>query len=231
MKLVDLSRELYHRTPTHPAHPPVTMMPWNTHGEVKQAEDVIFTSSSLFMTLGDHAGTHVDAAAHFDASPEAATIDKVPLENFYTEAVCLDLSHMPLRSDISVNDLEKAEERSGETIRPGDTVFLYMGFNERVPIEAPGYAYDFSGLTKESAEWLGHKQIVSFGVEAMSPARPGRNNYIVHQVCRDLGFTHMECLINLDQLVGKGRFRFIGFPLKIRGGTGSPIRAVAVLQN
>jgi kynurenine formamidase len=45
-----------------------------------------------------------------------------------------------------------------------------------------------------------------------------------------MGYTHMEGLTNLDKLVGKGRFRFIGFPLKIRGGTGSPIRPVAVLD-
>jgi kynurenine formamidase len=45
-----------------------------------------------------------------------------------------------------------------------------------------------------------------------------------------MGFTHMECLQNLDRLVGRGRFRFIGFPLKIRGGSGSPIRAVALLD-
>ena len=45
-----------------------------------------------------------------------------------------------------------------------------------------------------------------------------------------MGFTHMESLMNLKELVGKGRFRFIGFPLKIRGGSGSPIRAVAVLE-
>jgi hypothetical protein len=41
---------------------------------------------------------------------------------------------------------------------------------------------------------------------------------------------HIEGLLNMEQLVGKGRFRFIGFPLKIRGGTGSPIRAVAWLD-
>ncbi len=70
-----------------------------------------------------------------------------------------------------------------------------------------------------------------FGVEAVSPGRPGRNNFEVHHVCRDLGFTHMEGLVNLDKLVGKGRFRFIGFPLKIKGGTGSPIRAVAWLDD
>lgn len=53
----------------------------------------------------------------------------------------------------------------------------------------------------------------------------------MHLVCRNMGFTHMESLCNLDKLVGQGRFRFIGFPLKIRGGSGSPIRAVAVLDD
>lgn len=228
--LIDLSRELHHRTPTHPAHPPVTMMYWNTHDELKYAEDVVFSSASMFITLGDHAGTHVDAPVHFDASPDALTVDQMPLENFYTEAICLDLSHKPLKSDISIDDLEKAEKASGETIQKGDTVFLYMGFNDRVAISSPEYLTDFSGLTRESAQWLGHKGIVSFGVEAVSPGRPGKNNYLVHQVCRDLGFTHMESLVNLDKLVGLGRFMFAGFPLKIRGGTGSPIRAVAIVE-
>jgi kynurenine formamidase len=46
-----------------------------------------------------------------------------------------------------------------------------------------------------------------------------------------LGFTHYENLINLHLLIGRGRFRFIGLPLKIRGGTGSPVRAIAVFEN
>jgi kynurenine formamidase len=46
-------------------------------------------------------------------------------------------------------------------------------------------------------------------------------------VCRDIGFTHIEGLMNMKQLIGKGRFRFIGLLLKIKGGTGSPIRTVA----
>ena len=41
----------------------------------------------------------------------------------------------------------------------------------------------------------------------------------------------MEGLTNMDKVVGKGRFRFIGFPLKIVGGTGSPIRAVALIED
>lgn len=230
MRLIDLSRELYHRTPTHPSHPPVVLTDWNTHDEIRQDAEVTFTSRSMVISMGDHAGTHVDAPAHFDARPTALSIDQVPLENFYTEAVCLDLSHVPLKSDVLVEDLEQAEQRARVTIQPRDTVFLYMAVHERL-FGTPAYVTDFPGLTKESAEWLGRKGIVSFGVEAVSPGRPGRNNFLVHLVCRDMGFTHMESLCNLDKLVGKGRFRFIGFPLKIKGGSGSPIRAVAVLHD
>jgi kynurenine formamidase len=230
MRLIDLSRELYHRTPTHPSHPPVVLTDWNTHDEIKQDAEVTFTSRSMVMSMGDHAGTHVDAPAHFDARPTALSIDQVPLENFYTEAICLDLSHIPLKSDVLVEDLEQAEQRARVTIKRRDTVFLYMAVHERL-FGTPAYVTDFPGLTKESAEWLGRKGIVSFGVEAVSPGRPGRNNFLVHLVCRDLGFTHMESLCSLDKLVGKGRFRFIGFPLKIKGGSGSPIRAVAVLDD
>ena len=230
MRLIDLSRELYHRTPTHPSHPPVVVTDWNTHDEIKRDAEVTFTSRSMVISMGDHAGTHVDAPAHFDARPTALSIDQVPLENFYTEAVCLDLSHVPLKSDVLVEDLEQAEQRARVTIQPRDTVFLYMAVHERL-FGTPAYVTDFPGLTKESAEWLGRKGIVSFGVEAVSPGRPGRNNFLVHLVCRDLGFTHMESLCSLDKLVGKGRFRFIGFPLKIKGGSGSPIRAVAVMDD
>lgn len=49
-----------------------------------------------------------------------------------------------------------------------------------------------------------------FGVEAGSPGRPGRINFEVHQLCRDMNFTHVEGLVNLDKLVGKGRFRYSG---------------------
>jgi kynurenine formamidase len=229
MKLIDLSRELYHRTPTLPNHPPVVMTEFGTHADVRRDGDVTFSSRTMVMTMGDHSGTHVDAPSHFDARPGALTVDQMPLENFYTEAVCLDLSHMPLKSDVLIEDLEQAEQRARVTITPRDTVFLYMAVHERL-FGTPGYLTDFPGLTKESAEWLGRKGIVSFGVEAPSPGRPGRNNFLVHLVCRDMGFTHMECLCNLDALAGKGRFRFIGFPLRIKGGSGSPIRAVAVLD-
>jgi len=228
MPLIDLSRTIEHRTPTHPSHPPVSIGVWNDHSEVKVAGAVRFTSMSLHLTLGDHAGTHVDAPRHFNSDPAAPGIDAVPLENYYTEALCLDLSHVALKSQISAAELSEAERKSGAAIKPGDTVLLHMNFHART-WGTPAYLHDFPGLSEEAAHWLADKGIVAFGVEAISPGTEGANNFRVHQICRDRGITHYECLVNLDQLVGKGRFRFIAFPLKIKGGTGSPVRAVAVL--
>ena len=126
-------------------------------------------------------------------------------------------------------EVNKAVAAAKVAIRPKDTVLLHMDFFRRA-YGTEGYLTDFPGLTKESATWLARQGIGMFGVEAVSPGRPGRNNFEVHHVCRDHAITHMEGLVNLDKLVGKGRFRFIGFPLKIKGGTGSPIRAVAWLE-
>ena len=229
MELIDLSRELFHRTQTHPSHPPVIVSVWGDHSEKKYAGNTVFTSKALSIALSDHAGTHVDAPVHFDPRPGAPSIDEVPLENFYTSAICLDLSHVPLKHAITVPEMQTALDRSGQEIRPRDTVLLYMATNERL-LGKPGYLHDFPGLALESVHWLADRGILMFGVEAISPAPEGEPNYLAHMACAERGITHMECLANLDKLVGRGRFRFIGFPLKIRGGTASPIRAVAVFE-
>ena len=62
----------------------------------------------------------------------------------------------------------------------------------------------------------------------MRPGPEGRINALVHKTCLELNITHMESLCNLEALLGGGPFTFIGLPLKWRGGTGSPIRAVAI---
>ncbi len=230
MRIVDLSRELYHRTPAHPSHPPVVMTVWNDHQEIKEAGGVTFTSKAMSLALSDHAGTHIDAPCHFDPRPEAASIDELPLEQFYTGGVCLDLSAAPLRHEITVDEIEAALDASGSIIEPGDTVMLQMGVNARL-WGTPGYLHDFPGLHVDAVHWLADKETRQFGVEAISPAPEGAANYKAHLACAERGITHIECLWNLEALVGQGRFTFIGFPLKIRGGTASPIRAVALFED
>ncbi|SFK44897.1 cyclase family protein [Falsiroseomonas stagni] len=229
MEFVDLSREIFHRTQTHPSHPPVVMTVWNDHGEKKVAGKTTFSSKAMSLAMSDHAGTHVDAPVHFDPRPGAASIDQVPLEKFYTPGICLDLSHVALKHAITVAEMEAALEASGQEIRPGDTVLIHMGVNARL-LGKPGYLHDFPGLALESVHWLADRGIGMFGVEAISPAPEGEPNFLAHMACAERGITHIECLFNLEALVGRGRFRFVAFPLKIRGGTASPIRAVAIFE-
>jgi kynurenine formamidase len=147
---------------------------------------------------------------------------------FYTEGICLDLSHKGLQELIEVADLEHALSEATLEIKPGDTVLLYTDHYRRAfGTEA---WYKGPGISIEAARWLGQQRIAAFGVETVSPGLIGVSNKEVHHICGELGFTHYENMINLYQLVSRGRFRFIALPLKIRGGTGSPVRAVAVFE-
>jgi kynurenine formamidase len=229
MEIVDLSRELFHRTQTHPSHPPVVMTVWNDHSEKKHAGNTVFSSKAMSIAFSDHAGTHVDAPVHFDPRPEALSIDQVPLENFITSGFCIDLSHVPLKQAATLEEVQAAVKASGQTIQPRDTVLILMGTNARL-LGKPGYQHDFPGLSIEAIHWLADQGIGMFGVEAISPSPEGELNFKAHMACAERGITHMECLANLEALIGRGRFRFIGLPLKIRGGTASPIRAVAVFE-
>ena len=230
MEIVDLSREIFHRTHTHPSHPPVIITVWDDHDNKFTAGETTFSSKALSLSFSDHAGTHVDAPIHFDDRPGAATIDEVPLENFITPGICLDLSHIPLKHAISVAEMEEALAKSGQEIKPKDTVLVYMATNDRLLGKVGQYEHDFPGLSLEAIHWLADKGIGMFGVEAVSPALEGEQNFKAHKACAERGITHIECLANLDKLVGRGRFQFIGLPLKIRGGTASPIRAIAIFN-
>lgn len=180
------------------------------------------------LTFGEHTGTHVDAFSHMARQYHKKSIETMPLSLFYTEAICLDLSHKAPGELIEPADLGEALRATGAEIRAADTVLIYTDHYRRT------YGTDRwphgPGLSAFSARWLGSKRVSAFGVETLSPGVRGVSNREVHEICGELGFTHYENLINLDRLIGRGRFRFIGFPLKIRGGTGSPVRAVAVIE-
>lgn len=147
---------------------------------------------------------------------------------FYTEGICLDLSEKGLNELIEVADLEKALFESNHEIKIGDTVLLYTDHYRRA-YGTENWEHG-PGVSVEAARWLGKHEIAAFGVEPMSPGIRKVSNKEVHRICGEMGFTHYENMINLHQLINRDRFRFIGFPLKIRGGTGSPVRAVAVFE-
>jgi kynurenine formamidase len=151
------------------------------------------------------------------------------LTMFYTEGICLDVSQKGLRELIEVQDLEHALSQADLDIKSGDTVLLYTDHYRRA-FGTEDWHHG-PGISAEAARWLGGQKIAAFGVETMAPGVLKVSNKQVHHICGEMGFTHYENMVNLHRLIGRGRFRFIGLPLKIRGGTGSPVRAVAVFES
>ncbi len=225
MRIVDLSRDLYHRTPSYPGQPPVIHGVWKTHEEAFAESGNIQGNSVMFFSMADHAGTHIDAPRHFGKS--GMPMDEYPLENCIVPGICLDLRHIAPRAEIGPDDLAAALKASGQTVPQGGTILLCTGHHART-FPTVAYSTDNSGVNEAATAWLADQGIVHFGIDSMRPGPEGRINALVHKVCLELGITHMESLCNLEALLGQGPFTFIGLPLKFRGGTGSPIRAVAV---
>ena len=133
------------------------------------------------------------------------------------------------RAEITPSDLEMAVEKAGAAVPKGGTVLLCTGHHER-NFPRKEYSTDNPGVNVAATEWLAKQGIVHFGLDSMRPGPDSDVNLLVHKACLDLGITHIESLCNLEALLGKGRFTFIGLPLKWRDGTASPIRAVAVFE-
>lgn len=229
-QIIDLSQEIYTGMPVHKTQPPVQISVHATHEEWEGLVDAdTFSPSVNCLEMGEHTGTHVDALSHMRRENRGQSIDTLPLSMFYTEGICLDFRHKGLQELIEADEMRKACLKSEQEIKPGDTVLICTDHYRRA------YATDDwtkgPGISADAARWLGEQQIAAFGVETVAPGVSGVSNKEVHHICGEMRFTHYENLVNLHLLLGKGRFRFIGLPLKIRGGTGSPVRAVAILEN
>lgn len=229
LEIIDLSQEIFTGMPVFAGLPEVSITMHVSHEEWDGITDSDVVSPAVNrLDMGEHTGTHVDAINHMARQYREHSIDTMPLTMFYTEGICLDLSHKGLRQLIEPADLQQALTLAALQIQPGDTVLLYTDHYRRA-FGTEDWPHG-PGISTAAARWLGQHQIAAFGVETMSPGVRGVSNREVHHICGELGFTHYENMINLHQLIGRGRFRFIGLPLKIHGGTGSPVRAVAIFE-
>lgn len=228
VRLYDLTQELSKDTQSHALHPRTEVYPFETHANSRESLASGFSYSASLLIMSDHAGTHVDSISHMDPRPEAPTIDLMPLSTFCGDAVCLDLSHKPPKSGITVSDLQEALKAAGTELVKDDIVLIYTGHYERTRGKDE-YLDTSPGFEPETARWLIEQGAKTFGNQAPSVDVPGRYDFPVHQVCAELGVTHFENVGALAPLAGK-RFTLFGFPLNLRAGTGSPIRLVAAVE-
>lgn len=229
MKIIDLSQEIYPGMPVFNGHPEISMELAVTH-EMRAGIENPKTISPIVHALhiSEHTSTHVDAYNHFLPELREESIDTMPLEMFLTSGFAVDVSYKKPLELISVDELKNAVQKAGQEIRKGDTILIYSD-HFRKCFGTPQWD-EGPGLSLEAVEWLSTFDIAGFAVETRSPGVLGKGNKEIHTLCGNKHFTHYENLVNLYKLIGEGRFLFIGLPLKIRGGTGSPVRAVALFE-
>jgi len=226
IRVVDLTREIFEGMPVWFGHQKTFINTNQTHDQFKDIYKTELGFEAHNLLISEHAGTHTDAVFEYDRN--GPTIDKSPLEYYYGDAICLDVSHIQYPDWITETVLEQALQKSGLDIRPGDTVLLYTGVGDQF---YPDLAYTdkYPGLTREAALWLARQGIVNIAVDNVAIDHSDDTDFSGHVVCGEYGIVNTEGLTNLDQVAGQ-RFLYFGLPLLIRDGTGSPIRAIAVLD-
>jgi kynurenine formamidase len=224
-EVIDLSQEIYEGMPVFGMHQKTFIMVNQTHE--KNQEDtgsptLGFAARNILMS--EHGPTHSDAV--WEYLPGGATIEKMPLEFFWGDAICLDVSHVRHPEYIEPGDIAEALAKASLEVRGGDIVLFYTGHYDRTYGTKAWYG-PYTGVSRASAEWLAQKGVVNIGVDQQAiDLTPDDLEFSGHHVCGKYGITNTENLCNLEKVAGT-RFLYMGLPLKIRGGSGSPVRAMA----
>jgi len=194
------------------------------------------------LSIGTHAATHVDAPYHYNSHIQGApaqTIDELPLEQFYGPGVVVDFRHKSDGDAVSVEEMNHAIGDADHELRPADIVLVRTGRDAFY--HEPDYMLRGCGVSPEATRWLYERGVSVMGIDAWSWDAPldrqaalalERNEpgifWGAHQV--DLPYCQIERLTNLGALPSSG-FIVACFPLKIKGASAGPARAVAILAD
>lgn len=227
-EIIDLTARLENEAPVWPTHPPLVIHPTITH-----EKDGYFTNS-LFMP--EHVGTHVDATAHMHPDQMDQTIDVAPIENFIGPACVIDVSGLNLDAgetlgEQAILDWETAHGR----IQLGEIVLINFGWHAKhwkMGKAGKFYVKNQPGLDGPAVKLLFERGAKALGSDLTNADTPNKSGVEGHSYAhRDYFLKHgrplIETLVNLETL--PPRVFFIALPLKIKGGSGSPVRAIALV--
>lgn len=190
--------------------------------------------------MSEHGGTHIDAPIHFAQGKN--TVEAIPLEQLVGPAVVIDVSPTcQANADylITVADFEEWEKAHGR-IPSGSIVLLRTGFSRHWP-DAARYLgtaergeqavpkLHFPGLHPDGAKWLvGNRSPKAVGLDTASIDYGQSKLYESHRVLMERNVPAFENLTNLDRLPPTGA-SIVALPMKIGGGSGGPLRAIAIV--
>ncbi len=191
-------------------------------------------------TMSEHTGTHFDAPVHWITGKDLAdnSVDTVPPADFIAPAVVIDVSREAAANPdflLSVADIEAWESDHGR-IPPRHWVLMRTDWSKRSVADYVNRRDDGAHTPGPSAEavrfLVEERDAHGFGVETIG-TDAGQAHlldppYPAHTLFHGAGRYGLQCLENLDQLPATGALIFAA-PLKIKGGSGSPLRVLALV--
>ena len=250
-KVYDLAQPYFTGMPHHPVHPPYLYSLAKKHGDYVTVGGV--SSASEAIGLGGHVGTHIDAFCHFsrdgrlqdgtsaaDVQSYGGGLKRLSVETIapiFRRGVLLDIAanagvdELPVDFSVSAERLQSAAANAEVEVREGDVVLLRTGW-ARLWNDPARYIAEVRGPGPEiaAARWLSERRVFAAGSDTIAfekvPARdmPVHVHFLVERGIHILEALNMEDLAR-DRVA---EFLFAAIPLKILGGTGSPIRPVAI---
>jgi kynurenine formamidase len=192
-------------------------------------------------STAEHGGTHLDAPVHFAEGRHTA--DQIPIEQLMGTGIVVDVSEKCARDadyQVSTEDLAAWEREHGR-LPDGTILLLRTGFGRRWPDRRSYMGTDergaeavaklhFPGLHPDAARWLvGNRSVKAVGLDTPSIDYGQSKLFESHRVLFERNVPAFENLANLEQLPLKG-FHVVALPMKIKGGSGGPLRAVAIVH-
>lgn len=212
MKIIDLTHTLEKGMPVFPG------MTNPSFEEAFTVKNNGFKETQLNML--SHTGTHIDCPAHMLESD--ITTDNVNLNLFYGKAFVADFGYKKCGDTITKEDLkEYAEQIDNYSI-----ILIYTNWDKFWGSDK--YFDNFPYLTTEATRYLVDSGIKTIGLDVISIDAIDAKIYSNHYIALECSVVIVENLRNLDLLLEK-EFIFSAFPLKIKSGDGSPVRAVAII--
>jgi kynurenine formamidase len=257
VRLVELGHPHFTGMPCSPNHPGFRMSLIRRHGDMVRSDGG--SAANEMIVTGGHVGTHVDALSHVshdgrlhgdvDAAEaqRGGRFSELGAEHtpaMLTRGVLLDVAAvhgvdvLPAGYGVTADDLRAAADKAGVEVRQGDVALVRTGWARHFddPETYLGQADGVPGPTTEAAQWLVESGVVTTGADttAYEQVKPGAGHSVlpVHRVLLVEAGVHIIEHLDLEQAAAEGltQFVFMMAPLRIVGGTGSPVRPVAAVS-
>jgi kynurenine formamidase len=218
-----------------------TAQPFKLETDFEGMTEKGYFYSAYRYSAAEHGGTHLDSPVHF--AKGRYTVDEVPLQQLMGAAIVIDVTAQCAKNPdylVSVADIQNWERRNGR-IPAGSIVLLRTGFGKfyadrkrYLGTEERGdqavAKLHFPGLDPAAARWITqNRSIKAIGLDTASIDYGQSTLFESHRILFEKNIPAFENVASLEQLPLKG-FSVIALPMKIKGGSGGPLRIVALVR-